>query len=119
MACGATTSTPIFGENAALVVDTLTTAIDAAFDQHVQRVEELAGAQEGDPWQTRAALLDYCLSTENRDGPATGCPSPFTVDVARSGLGDSSRAAFLRGTHAVLDELRTVRVSGEKCHRAA
>jgi TetR/AcrR family transcriptional repressor of nem operon len=81
-------------------------AIDATFDQHVQRVEEFAGARERDPEQTRAAFLDFCLSTENRDCPATGCPSPFVADVARSGADDGSRAAFLRGTHALLDELR-------------
>ena len=81
-------------------------AIDAAFEQHVQRVEEFARAQERDRGRTRAAFLDFCLSTENRDGPATGCPSPFVADVARSGPDDDSRAAFLRGTHALLDELR-------------
>jgi TetR/AcrR family transcriptional regulator, transcriptional repressor for nem operon len=81
-------------------------AIDATFDQHVQRVEEFACEQDRDHEQTRAAFLDFCLSTENRDRPGTGCPSPFVVDVARSGPDDSSRTAFLRGTHALLEELR-------------
>src|ERR1700761_9102145 len=58
-------------------------AIDAAFAQHVRRVQEIAGQQADDPGPTRAAFLDFCLSPENRDGPATGCPSPFAADVAR------------------------------------
>ncbi len=81
-------------------------AIDATFDQHVGRLSQFADEQSGDREQTRAAFLDYCLSTENRDGPGTGCPSPFVVDVARSEPGDCSRAALLRGTYALLDELR-------------
>jgi TetR/AcrR family transcriptional repressor of nem operon len=81
-------------------------AMDAAFDQHVGRLGQIADEQSRDPEQTRAAFLDYCLSTENRDGPGTGCPSPFVVDVARAGPDDGSRATFLRNTHALLDELR-------------
>ena len=81
-------------------------AIDATFEQHVGRLDQFADEQSRDCEQTRTAFLDYCLSTENRDGPGTGCPSPFVVDVARSGPDDGSRAAFLRGTHALLDELR-------------
>jgi TetR/AcrR family transcriptional repressor of nem operon len=88
-------------------------AIDAAFGQHVQRVEDFAGQQAGEPGPTRAAFLDFCLSTENRDGPATGCPSPFAADVARSEPGDDSRRAFLQGLRTLQAELCDKTVSGD------
>jgi TetR/AcrR family transcriptional regulator, transcriptional repressor for nem operon len=88
-------------------------AIDAAFDQHAGRVEQFAGERSRDPGPTRAAFLDYCLSTENRDGPAVGCPSPFVADVARTEPGDLARQAFLRGTYALLDELRAKTTTGD------
>ncbi|HEY0937634.1 MAG TPA: TetR/AcrR family transcriptional regulator [Trebonia sp.] len=91
----------------------VTAAIDAAFGQHVQRVEEFAGEQGRDPGQTRAAFLDFCLSTENRDDPANGCPSPFAADVARSESGDDARRAFLRGLHLLQGELCEKAVPGD------
>src|ERR1700744_4891796 len=77
-------------------------AMDAAYDQHVERLGRCADEQSRDPEKTRAAFLDYCLSTENRDGPGTGCPSPFVADVARSGPGDGSPATLLRHTQPLL-----------------
>jgi TetR/AcrR family transcriptional repressor of nem operon len=88
-------------------------AIDAAYGQHVQRVGEFAGQQGGDPGQTRAAFLDFCLSTENRDSPATGCPSPFVADVARAEPGDDSRRAFLQGLRTLQAELGDKAVPGD------
>jgi TetR/AcrR family transcriptional repressor of nem operon len=81
-------------------------AVGAAFEQHLERLEQCADEQPDDPAHTRSAFLDFCLSTENRDDPGAGCPSPFVTDVARSPNGARPRDAFLRGTQQLLEALR-------------
>ena len=82
-------------------------AVDATFDQHVGRVDYYCEQTAGDPDQARSAFADFVLSVDNRDHPDVGCPSSVTSDVARSAPDDESRAAFLRGTYALMQELQT------------
>jgi TetR/AcrR family transcriptional regulator, transcriptional repressor for nem operon len=81
-------------------------AVDAAYDQHERRLADCADGRDHDPAGTRTAFLDFCVSTGNRDDAGDGCPSPFVVDMARTGAGAPSRETYLRRTRALVDALR-------------
>jgi TetR/AcrR family transcriptional regulator, transcriptional repressor for nem operon len=80
-------------------------AVDAAFSEHVERIEGMSDAHDQDTTQTRAAFIDFCLSPAHRDDPAHGCPSALASAMSYSEHGGAPRTAFIEGMRTVLQEL--------------
>jgi TetR/AcrR family transcriptional repressor of nem operon len=80
-------------------------AVDAAFIEHIERIEGMSDAHARDSTQTRAAFIDFCLSPAHRDDPAHGCPSALASAMSYAEHDGAPRAAFIEGTRAVLQEL--------------
>ena len=90
-----------FESKAALVA----AAVTATFDEHLERLDGMAGEHAGDPVGTRAAFVDFCLSPAHRDDPAHGCPSALATAMGRAEHEGAPRAAFTEGVRALLREL--------------
>jgi TetR/AcrR family transcriptional regulator, transcriptional repressor for nem operon len=80
-------------------------AVDATFAEHVGRIQTMAEDNAHDPGRTRAAFVDFCLSSDNRDDPAHGCPASLATAMGYTEHEGTPREAFVAGTRAVLDEL--------------
>jgi TetR/AcrR family transcriptional repressor of nem operon len=83
----------------------LAAAVDAAFGEHLQRLAAMSEQSAQDQATTRAAFVDFCLSTAHRDNPAHGCPSALADAMAHTTPGGAPRAAFADGTRTLLREL--------------
>ena len=94
--------------------DLIAEAADRAFadgDRIVHEVTE--GAQE--PF---AALVDWYVSTQHRDNPATGCPvAALSADVRRGD--DRVRGAYRRQVERYLANLERLLGGGEDARRRA
>lgn len=80
-------------------------AVDIAFGEHLQRLATMSEQSAKDRALTRAAFVDFCLSTAHRDDPAHGCPSALADAMAHATPGGAPRAAFAEGTRTLLREL--------------
>jgi TetR/AcrR family transcriptional repressor of nem operon len=80
-------------------------AVEAAFGEHIGRLEGMSDDSARDPAQTRAAFADFCLSPAHRDDPAHGCPSSLATAMGYAEHEGAPRAAFTEGMRALLREL--------------
>ena len=94
--------------------DLIAEAADRAFADGDRIVQEVtAGAQE--PF---VALVDWYVSTEHRDNPATGCPVAALGAGVRSG-DHRVRRAYLRQVERYLADLQRLLGGGEDARRRA
>jgi TetR/AcrR family transcriptional repressor of nem operon len=80
-------------------------AVEAAFGEHIGRLEGMSDDSARDPALTRAAFADFCLSPDHRDDPAHGCPSSLATAMGYAEHEGAPRAAFTEGMRALLREL--------------
>jgi TetR/AcrR family transcriptional repressor of nem operon len=80
-------------------------AVEAAFGEHIDRLEGMSDESARDPARTRAAFADFCLSPVHRDDPAHGCPSSLATAMGYAEHEGAPRVAFTEGMRALLREL--------------
>ncbi len=80
-------------------------AVDAAFAEHLGRIEGMSDRHPDDPASARREFIDFCLSSVHRDDPGTGCPSALASGISRSDPGSAPRTAYIDGVRNLLDEL--------------
>jgi TetR/AcrR family transcriptional repressor of nem operon len=83
----------------------VTAAVEAAFGEHVDRIAGMSEGATHDPVRTRAAFVDFILSSAHRDDPGHGCPSALASAMSYPEHEGAPRAAFTDGLEAVLREL--------------
>jgi TetR/AcrR family transcriptional repressor of nem operon len=82
-----------------------TAAVINAFKEHIERVGAYATRHPDDLARAKEEFLDFCLSTDHRDNPGTGCPSALAMSVARSDPDSASRGAFVDGVQQLAGEM--------------
>jgi TetR/AcrR family transcriptional repressor of nem operon len=80
-------------------------AVEAAFSEHLERLDSLSDEHSQDWTETRRAFLDFCLSSAHRDDPANGCPSAMASAMAQCYPDGAPRAAFIAGVRMLIREM--------------
>jgi TetR/AcrR family transcriptional repressor of nem operon len=80
-------------------------AVERVFTEHSERLDRLAEENDNDPAATREAFIDFCLSTDHREDPGSGCPSSLLPGISRLDAHDAPRAAFVDGHRDFLELL--------------
>jgi TetR/AcrR family transcriptional repressor of nem operon len=78
------------------------TAIEASFNQMLDRIGQLAAEHPDDPTAMRTAIRDWYLSPEHRDHPGSGCPSALASAVSHTDPDSLPRKAFVEGFYEIL-----------------